>query len=455
MKLINEVQFVKLTEQKYLLLNLINAAADIVSSDVYNLIISGRFEQLSKEIVGSLRERRYIFDNDSEYLAFLSDLESRIDQQERSAPPSFLLIPTYKCNLRCVYCYEQTYEIPAAHALQPLPLLESQLRKMDQIVHDYACSRSSFNPGEITVTLMGGEPLLAGNLELICGLLKQLRSRNFTVRVVTNGANLNLFIEVLKQHQVQSIQVTLDGSPSFHDRRRLFHDGRGTFRLILENVKLAVGAGLNVYLRVNVDKSNLDDLPELARIIKQEIDSDYLHPYIYLLQDGGCSGEANVLNEQAGIDRIYEMEAAFPEVSIFDKKFHPAEFIDSIFNNTMYQPVLRHCGAAKNQHILDCRGNIYRCWHGIGNDAFRVGTFIPEDCLDEVANRKWKERSAGLIEECRKCRYRFICGTGCPAATHKPGDSMDITRHNCVEYQALIDTIVKKRIELNNAAHGR
>ncbi len=201
-----------------------------------------------------------------------------------------------------------------------------------------------------------------------------------------------------------------------------------------------------VHLRVNVDEENIDDLPQLGLILSPLVETGYLKPYIYLLQDGGCAGEGNVVAESQGVKKIFNLESRHPVMKVFYKRFHPAEFINSIFENKMYQPVLRHCGASKNQIILDYKGNVYRCWHGIGHDDFRVGTFDSDIVLDRAKNEAWTARTVDTFGQCSACKFRFICGTGCPAATHKTHEKMDLTKPYCVDYADLIDIIMKQRL---------
>ena len=233
-----------------------------------------------------------------------------------------------------------------------------------------------------------------------------------------------------------------------HNKRRIYADGRGSFNKIINNIEIALKNNIKIYLRVNVDNENLNDLPELAKILVERFNNDKnLKPYIYLLQDGGCAGDANVVKEKVGIDKVYKLEHEYSQMKIFRKKYHPEMYINSIFQNTEFQPVLRHCGAATNQYILDYKGNIYRCWHGIGNDGYRTGKYIPDIKEDERKNEQWNRRTVLNLKKCQKCKYRYICGTGCPAATHKEEKEFDIEKERCVDYERLIDTIIKEKLK--------
>src|SRR5439155_2785320 len=52
--------------------------------------------------------------------------------------------------------------------------------------------------------------------------------------------------------------------PREHDQRRIYADGSGSFERIAENVTMALECGTTISLRMNVDRANVGQLPELA-----------------------------------------------------------------------------------------------------------------------------------------------------------------------------------------------
>lgn len=67
--------------------------------------------------------------------------------------------------------------------------------------------------------------------------------------------------------------------------------------------------------------------------------------------------------------------------------------------------------------------------------------------LKKEKNEKWNNRSVLNLKKCKNCNYRYICGTGCPAATHKGEKEFDIEKESCVDYKNLIETIIKEKIK--------
>jgi uncharacterized protein len=449
MYLIKEIDFIDLNENEKFMLNLINGAADVIENDLYNKIIKNQYDTIDNEIIESMMNRKYLFANEEEYKTFIKDIDQKIEGLEEDSTPNFLVVPTYACNLKCIYCYEQTYMIKGTTDMSPLKMVDIQFDRIDNIVENFRKKTGKLSD-DIRVTIMGGEPLLKCNINTINYIFEKSSKRHYTLDIVTNGVDLNYYLDTFNKYRetLKHIQVTIDGIKEIHDKRRIFHNGLGSFDLIINNMKLALEQDVKIFLRVNVDSTNIHELPLLAdTLIEKFGNNSNLKPYLYLLQDGGCSGESNIVNEKVGIETIFELEDKNPNMSIFYKKFHPAEFINCIFENKPYQPVLRHCGASKNQFIFDCKSNIYKCWHGIGNNDYSIGKFEPITELNKEKSDKWKNRSVNGLKECNNCKYRYICGTGCPAARHMNESEMDITKPSCVNYKELIKTIILEKMK--------
>ncbi len=449
MILIKEIEFIDYNENEVIMINLINGATDVIEKNVYELIVNNNFDKLDEEIINQMIKRRYLFKSEKEYRDFLENLDNRIEELEKKATPNFLVVPSYACNLHCIYCYEQTYMIKGTTNIDPIEMVNLQFDRIDKIMEQYI-KKYGEPKDDVRITIMGGEPLLKCNLKTIEHIFKQAKKRNYTIDIVSNGVDLNYYIDLFNEYKdvLHHIQITVDGVKEIHDKRRIFHDGRGSFDLIMNNIKLSIENDILIVLRVNVDNTNINELSDLADVLVKQFNySEKLKPYLYILQDGGCSGEQNIVNEKIGIETIFELEEKNPNMKIFRKKFHPESFIESIFNDIPYQPVLRHCGAAKNQFILDCKSNVYKCWHGIGNNDYRVGIFYPKYELDEEKINNWFNRSVKVIPKCQKCKYRYICGTGCPAAKHIENENMDIVGSSCVKYDELIKTIVLEKMK--------
>ena len=80
---------------------------------------------------------------------------------------------------------------------------------------------------------------------------------------ITNGYDLDAYIDLLEEFGFSHLQVTIDGVGELNDRRRLHRDGVPTYDRILKNVALALEHGVDISLRVNVNGDNIGGIKAL------------------------------------------------------------------------------------------------------------------------------------------------------------------------------------------------
>jgi uncharacterized protein len=152
-----------------------------------------------------------------------------------------------RCNLDCDYCYVYTM---ADQSWRDRPLFPSPetmaatARRIGEHVRTHGL-------GLVSVTLHGGEPLLAG-AERITELLTMIRQAcphtTVEARIQTNGVLLDAqMLDTLRAQDVK-VGVSIDGNRMHHDRHRLDHSGRGSWqgtaralRILSENRDLYSG----------------------------------------------------------------------------------------------------------------------------------------------------------------------------------------------------------------------
>ena len=141
---------------------------------------------------------------------------------------------TSVCNLRCSYCYvfrgkdfsykKQPSKISIETIFQLIPFLKQGIKNLDI--------------NEINFTLFGGEPLLIGKKRFreICRQLSKLPAQ-VKISVQTNGVLIdNEWIDLFLDEKI-GVGISLDGSEKEHDQFRVDAKGRGTYRVIVENIK--------------------------------------------------------------------------------------------------------------------------------------------------------------------------------------------------------------------------
>ena len=132
---------------------------------------------------------------------------------------------------------------PRLRLLRPGPFAPPNGQEhRDRFVERARTKLENGNYEVLEIGWFGGEPLLG--MKTIRDLAPRLRALanefdcHYESKVVTNGVALvpSIASELVEQLGVGHIEVTIDGTQEFHDRRRGTKTGRGTFGRIFDNV---------------------------------------------------------------------------------------------------------------------------------------------------------------------------------------------------------------------------
>ena len=168
---------------------------------------------------------------------------------------------TERCNLRCVHCYQEGYNIRSEFSL-------AQLEKIaDQII---LALKKWHKRGRIALT--GGEPFLKKELFPLMEYLEQ-NEYIWRIGILTNGTLIDERItDKLKTYRkLYYIQVSLDGaSQETNDLIR----GKGSYEKAMNSLKILRERGIKTRLMFTVHKRNYQEVPALIDLaIKEEIDA--------------------------------------------------------------------------------------------------------------------------------------------------------------------------------------
>lgn len=147
---------------------------------------------------------------------------------------------TDNCNLRCFYCMpEEEYEFtPASRLMQP-----------DEIE---SISKIFVAQGVNKIRLTGGEPLVRKDAGKIILSLSKLPVK---LTLTTNGTRVHEFIELLKEANIQTLNISLD---TLQSDRFLLLTRRDQFKLVYDNIQLLIRNGFQVKVNVVVMKGMND-----------------------------------------------------------------------------------------------------------------------------------------------------------------------------------------------------
>ena len=405
----------KLNDDNYFLINGLSGAIDIVDRPVIDLILAfqkgvSSHDRRQQEIISALKERGHLTSKTTqeefeEAWAFFKNLFRWFSQDKKL----HIIVPSYKCNLRCKYCFQSHLLVKGEGWLEKV-MTE---REVEAVFRAIGKVRGSSARDTRPIHLYGGEPLLPEHKGIIRYILERGSKLGYSFYVVTNGVHLEQYIPVLKHFPIQGIQVTIDGVKSVHDTRRVGPKGEGTFDTIVENVEKARKAGFRLSIRTCVDASNIKHMPLYAEFVRSMgwHKDEKMIVYIAPVRRGGICyrffpwdvSPSEMTKVSKNNDLLAEM---------FYSAFH-FMFKKTIGPEGEWIPQFYYCDAIFSQIFYDAHGHVYTCTESLGDPALKIGTYTPTlkfDALYEL----WRSRNVFNLERCKQCRNALLCGGGCP-----------------------------------------
>lgn len=352
-----------------------------------------------KELIGNLIEGGYLVPDDLDEIAdFRANSRSRRAQGTTMA---LTIAPTLACNFACDYCFESRSRVSMDNDTERA-VLDFVARRLDQ--DDIVRLRTCWFGGEPTlrmptVTRMHAalrEIADAHNVEFPPGL------------IITNGYLLNGDLaRRLKELDITSAQVTLDGPEDVHDRRRKLHNGKGTFKRIVDNLAEAAPL-LNIRVRVNVDKDNVESAYEVIDALDHRGILPHVHLYFAQVKS---YGEACVnIRDRCFCEEDFSRGLTGLYRKLIDKGIYKVDY------PKVYGGVF--CGAvAEGTYVVSPNGLLFRCWEELSTKPDKsVGTIFSDELTERqrqnlAAYRHWDPFT---MPECVTCDILPLCLGGCP-----------------------------------------
>lgn len=465
-------------ESHYLLLHGYTGAVDKIAADVGRVLTERRGTEIEPEselpgvpdgLRRSLLDRGYLteLDHEAERTLVVSIAAALHDRDLRENPTGFMFIPTYRCNLRCPYCF-QSHEMHAGRGAYADVMTREQVdqafRVVDELDGPGAVGRalgvipaddvSAEARGAVyanKIGLFGGEPLGHWTEDIVPYIVECAQQRGKTVSAITNGVELERFAEILGPGAIDELQITLDGSKGQHDSRRVGPGFRETFETIVANIDLALARGVAVRTRINVDSENLDALGEMRDLFVskgwEKHDGFWAHAAaVHPMNEpvGGRSPKLLQITKRSErfepADLVRETmaraEADPGAYAIRSYEKEADEILATCVTSDEY-PFRRSafCAAATGSLIFDPFGDVYTCWEEVGDARYRIAQYAETGIeFDREVGTQWLTRFPGSIEECSNCPYALIHTSGC--AAHARQQSGDYFASACESFQS-------------------
>ena len=341
----------------------------------------------------------------------------------------FQLMLTTECNLRCRYCYGEALEDVDAD----FPDFEIDYCLPKKITcNGDLLDRFCRQDPDCVLTFYGDEPLLC--VDDIRHILDNVKAKHFLIQ--TNGLLLDR-LEPKYVNRLHTILVSIDGDEALTD----FYRGKGTFRKVVNNLKL---------IRQNGFKGEL-----IARMTVME-QTDIYKQVKWLLNNDEFSFSSVHWQLNAGFWNDFARRdfRRWSETNYNSGVHKLVRFwVDHMENKGEVLRIYPFVGIAQSL-LLNERQNLLRCCAGWTNYAIQTdGFIIPCPAMWEMKNyylghinstNPLRLRKIFVGKPCTKCDVFNICGGRCLYANvtkRWPPEAHDLV---CKTVRNLIDATSKE-----------
>jgi uncharacterized protein len=428
----------------YILMSGVSGSLDIISDSLGSLLESTISQsphlankllpQVDPEVQAHWREQGYVTELSIEAeRALVVELAGAIHEAV-ARKPVFMIVPNLDCNYRCTYCFERPLQ-------NGLNILNSNIsHHLGNVVMNFEAARSAYSaiatlqqqaglPSGGQLILYGGEPLDKRNDAIVREIVRLGRIDGFTFAAITNGHDLDNYLDLLGKKSIEQVQVSIDGPKRVHDKRRIYLGNESSFDRLVKNIKSALEfTSVEMQIRVHVDPSNISLFGELLDFFGTLgwIDNPQVVIYSNTVYSKDKTGSVITGFEVAEIDRMLRaMVHPFRNVYTSAPDIHATRAMEGVFaNGQRFSIKGTYCSANSGNYIFAPDGAIYACWESVGKECSRIGWFTGREglTLDPRATERWFNRSIATLPACQQCQYALICGGGCAQyAEYKTG----------------------------------
>lgn len=396
-------------QDKFFIYNTLTTTIVAVDGASYDAIKDTHIDSLTNEVKNQLYQQRILVDAALDELAVFECYYNSSQYGAINDELRLVVLPTYNCNLRCTYCFEE--------CTNHLLITDEGISQIIEFVKEQTTSNHLYK--RVSVVLFGGEPLIcASSCVKICNAIREICANNqliFESKIITNATLITPeIIQSLFIPNKMRIQITLDGNKEMHDVRRKYKSGKGSYEEIMHAILLLNQFNLKdtIDLRVNVDKNNISSIEPVLADVYDKV--GYI--YIGLLRAEGSNKEHlsdcitdndYVLNYRPQLEPIFNK---------YGKQLHYASFGK------------KHSCALNsgNSFIIDCSLDVYKCDNLVGRTDYSIGKIHNGKIKRNSQYYTQRSWSPLHFECCRQCNRLPACAASCAYLCLSRNGSMNI-----------------------------
>lgn len=307
---------------------------------------------------------------------------------------SFNIFVTTACNLDCKYCYENTKNLSVKLKPKTVTSILSFIRERT----------INSDVRKLYITFHGGEPLMEiDTVNLIIREMDYFGKKSNIEIVYSLTTNLTLYnssmLPVLKK--IHALSVSIDGRKESHDENRIYKDGRGSYDIVIKNIRELLDNKLDITARMVVTSSTYKNI---------------FNNFQFLVNVGFRKFviEIDFVNFTWDDSQLTEYTEQLKKVICYSERLREKsiEIETGLIQDGLMKAKNAKCDGGVGTFSILPSGEIYPCALATGSKEFCMG--IVGDAIDFGIVNQIRDYSNKKMEKCEGCsRYNYCESTRC------------------------------------------
>jgi len=363
--------------------------------------------KIGDKIKNRLFKTRVLLENEKNKLS----LFPKINHEYK--PYNVTLVPTWDCNLRCIYCYSSGGE-----KIGDLMKFDIAKASIDFII------KNAKEKGHKKVRLGfhgGGEPLLNKNIDFIKKVTEYFKEKGeknklkTRVSSATNGVLNRKNLEWICNN-FNYLNLSFDGPKDIQDRQRPMENGSGSFEFVIKTVEYLEGEKFPYSIRTTITKESTSRMPEIVEFFGSISNAKKFH-FEPLFECGRCkTTKTKAVSPKEFLK--YMILAKEKAERLKAELYYSGGELEGIRNY--------FCGATGTNFFVTPPGDVTACLevsrvHDNRAKIFFIGKYNKDTKKISFQNErieKLRERRVEKIVECKDCFAKYNCAGDCLAKTY-------------------------------------
>lgn len=355
------------------------------------------------------------------------------------------------CNMACKYCFyadESARREIKSYGIMSYGVLDKVLERV-----------LSFAENTCTIAFQGGEPTLAG-LEFFKEAVRLEKKYNvngcrINNAIQTNGTLLdNEWAAFFKENNFL-VGISLDGPKDINDENRIFPDGKSTYKKVMQTIQLLSKHGVDFNILSVVTSNSARSIRKVYGFFdRQNLQYQQYIPCLDPIGEerGGHAWSLSPDRFEAYLKNLFD---CWYEDLKKGKIRYNRYFENLIMMISGQRPeACGMSGICSRQFVVEADGSVFPCdFYAL--DEWKLGN-LAEESLESIEKRRSElrfiENSETLHDDCKSCKWKYLCRGGCKRDRELIGDSEIKKNYFCKSYYNFFEYAYPRLLKLTNAS---